>query len=186
MDAHSEMENLENAHLELLISKEEIRNKIAEAAIQLDAQYAGRQITIVMIMKGSICLVADLIRQFHCPCSIEFIQAASYGARGTSSGELKITGLEQLDLASKDVLVIDDIYDSGKTLVEVMHRVKQKHPHSLKSLVLLSKKVPRESAYVPDFVLFDIENLFVVGYGLDYKELYRGLPGVYALHLEKK
>lgn len=159
-------------------------DKIAEIALKLESEYRGKELTIVMIMKGAICLVADLIRHLQIPCSIEFIQTSSYGQRGTKRGELAIFGLENIQLAKKHVLVLDDIFDSGATLTEVMKRLKAQEPKSIKSLVLLSKKVPRKTEYNPDYVLFEIEDRFVVGYGLDYKEHYRGLPGVYVLMME--
>ncbi|MFI5334264.1 MAG: hypoxanthine phosphoribosyltransferase [Chlamydiales bacterium] len=174
------------AHLELLISEQTITRKIAQVAKSLDDEYKGQEITIVMIMKGALCLVADLIRHIQIPCSIEFIQASSYGAKGTKRGELSIFGLEKISLEKKHVLVVDDIFDSGATLSEVMSRVKEQQPKSIKSLVLLSKNVPRKTVCHPDYVLFEIEDRFVVGYGLDYKEHYRGLPGVYALMMENQ
>lgn len=175
---------MRGAQLELLISEQSIVSKISEAASALNAEYRGKELTVVMIMKGALCLVADLIRHLKVPCSVEFIQASSYGQRGTKRGELTILGLENMELAEKHVLVVDDIFDSGATLSEVVRRLETQGPKSLKSLVLLSKKVPRKTAYQPDHVLFEIEDRFVVGYGLDYKEHYRGLPGVYALMLE--
>lgn len=172
------------AQLELLISEQSILEKIAGVAKLINAEYRDNELTIVMIMKGAICLVADLIRHVRVPCSIEFIQTSSYGAKGTKRGELTISGLEKIVLEKKHVLVVDDIFDSGVTLSEVMSRIEGQNPKSLKSLVLLLKKVPHKTEYLPDYVLFEIEDRFVVGYGLDYKEHYRGLPGVYALMME--
>jgi hypoxanthine phosphoribosyltransferase len=166
-------------NLELLISQDEIKNKIADAARVLDAQYEGEELTIVMVMKGALCITADLIRALKTPCIIESVTASSYGKRGTKRGELQISGLEEIDLSSKNVLLVDDIFDSGQTLSQIFAKLKQKNPKSLKSLVLLAKKVKRDTTYLPDYALFDIENLFVIGYGLDYKEHYRGLPGIY-------
>jgi hypoxanthine phosphoribosyltransferase len=174
----------QSAHLELLISEKSILAKITEIAKQLDQDYRGKELTVVMIMKGAICLVADLIRQLHVPCSLEFVQGSSYGKRGMARGKLSIFGIERINLAKKHVLIVDDIFDSGKTLSEVVTQLKKQEPKSLKSLVLLSKNVPRKTKYTPDYVLFEIEDRFVVGYGLDYKERYRGLPGVYALMME--
>jgi hypoxanthine phosphoribosyltransferase len=164
---------------ELLISQDQIKSKIADVASILDAQYQGEELTIIMLMKGALCIAADLIRELKTPCTIECVRASSYGQRGIQRGELKIAGLEDLDLSSKNVLLVDDIFDSGKTVSKVMAKLEEKNPKSLKSLVLLVKNVERDMTYVPDYVLFNIENLFVVGYGLDYKEYYRGLPGIY-------
>ncbi|MES2344670.1 MAG: hypoxanthine phosphoribosyltransferase [Chlamydiota bacterium] len=167
--------------LEVVISEEEILKKISSVAKQLDHDYAGQEIVIVIVMKGAICLVADLIRHLSSPCSLEFVRGSSYGARGVERGDLIITGLEAMNVTGKNVLVVDDIFDSGTTLTEIVNQFKKLQPITLKSLVLLSKKVERTVNYTPDYVLFEIENRFVVGYGLDYKEHYRGLPGIYTM-----
>jgi len=174
-----------NSYLKPLLSAEQITQKIIETCQAIEADYAGKELVILMIMKGSICLVADLIRHLYIPTCIEFIQTKSYGKKGTQSGELLIVGGENLDLCNKDVLVVDDIFDSGKTLQGVLQKIQEMRPKSLKSLVLLLKRVPRNSNFRPDYVMFEIENQFVVGYGLDYKEHFRGLPGIYALILEQ-
>ncbi len=164
--------------LDLLISMDEIQDKIAKVVVQLEADYKDQEIVVVMIMKGAICLVADLIRAISLPCVVESIQASSYGAHGKTRGNLQIKGIESLDLFSKNVLLVDDIFDSGNTLFQVHQALAEKKPKSLKSLVLLSKNVS-DLEYQPDYILFSIENRFVVGYGLDYKEYYRGLKGIY-------
>jgi hypoxanthine phosphoribosyltransferase len=170
--------------LELLISEEAILSSVAEVCQNLDREYAGKELVIVMVMKGAICLVADLIRHLQVPCSIEFVQGRSYGERGIHRGELTVFGLDNFDVSNKHVLLVDDIYDSGYTLSAIHAKLLEKQPSSLKTLVLLSKNVPRQVVFQPDYILFHIENRFVVGYGLDFKEYYRGLPGVYALHQE--
>ncbi len=170
--------------LELMISEKEINEKICEIGKIIDREYAGEELTIIMVMKGAVCLVADLIRNIHIPCSIEFVQACSYGQRGMLRGVLTINGLDNVEIHSKNILLVDDIFDSGTTLTSILDAISLKKPKTLKSLVLLSKNIPRETKYKPDHVLFTIEDRFVVGYGLDYKELYRGLPGVYVLVLE--
>ncbi|MBS0621295.1 MAG: hypoxanthine phosphoribosyltransferase [Verrucomicrobia bacterium] len=163
-----------------LISEERIRKRVAEVASALDAHYQGREITLVAILKGSICLASDLMRAMKTPCSLEFLRAESYGAAGTLRGELRISGLENLSVASKDLLLVDDIFDTGETLSQIAEALAALQPKSLLSLVLLSKEpVKRKTSYRPDYTLFQIENHFVIGYGLDYKELYRGLPGIY-------
>lgn len=163
---------------ELLISRDQIAQKIAEAAKVIDSDYSGEELVIVMVMKGALCLTADLIRKLKTPTIVEHVVARSYGQRGTSKGELTVEGLADLNLSSKHVLIVDDIYDSGNTLTHIVSKTKEKKPKTLKSLVLLSKNVKRDVAYTPDYILFPIENQFVIGYGLDYKELYRGLPDI--------
>ncbi len=167
-------------NVELLISAEKIEEQIQSAAAIINEQYAGEELTIVMVMKGAICVTADLIRHLNVPFTIDYMKASSYGKRGTTPGELYIAGLENLDLEGKNVLVVDDIFDTGNTMVSILTRLQEKNPKSLKSLVLLVKDVPRKVTYRPEFVLFDIPCRFVIGYGLDYKELYRGLPGIFA------
>lgn len=165
-------------NLELLIGPDAIEQRIAEVAAQINREYD--ELTIIMVMKGAVCVTADLIRHLDVPFTLEYMRASSYGERGTMHGELKITGLEDLDLASKNVLIVDDIFDTGNTMTGIVEQIEKLNPKSLKTLVLLVKNVSRETAYRPDYVLFDIENRFVIGYGLDYKELYRGLRGIYA------
>lgn len=169
-------------NIELLISQDEIRRRISEVTLLLDTQYQGEELVIIIVMKGAICIAADLIRELKTPCKIECVKASSYGSRGVSRGDLQITGLEEIDLSSKNVLLIDDIFDSGETISQLVIQLKSKNLKSFKSLVLLSKNVKRQITYIPDYILFEIENLFVVGFGLDYKEYYRGLPGIYILN----
>jgi hypoxanthine phosphoribosyltransferase len=176
--------NRSTTYLELLIPEDAIQERIHEIAKTLAVDYESKEILLVMIMKGSLCLVADLIRVLKVPTSIEFVHCSSYGERGSVRGRLRVMGLEQIDARDKHVLIVDDIFDSGYTLLEVISRLQAMQPASLKTLVLLSKGVPRKVPYQPDYVLFEIEDRFVVGYGLDYKERFRGLTGVYALLLE--
>lgn len=164
--------------LDLLISHEEIQERISQIAVELELDYDRKEIVIVVIMKGAICLAADLIRAISFPCTIEYMQASSYGMQGEVRGNIQIQGMETLDLASKNVLLIDDIFDSGNTLFQVRQALAEQKPKSIKSLVLLSKNISCLN-YQPDYILFSIENRFVVGYGLDYKEYYRGLQGIY-------
>lgn len=164
-----------------LIDKNQIAQKVHEAAAQVQRDYTGKDLVIVMVMKGAICIVADLIRELDLPLDVEYVQCSSYGARGIERGELQVIGLERLKIHNRDVLIVDDIFDSGHTLSTLTDALKEKGPRSLKSLVFLKKNVSHITDLRPDYVLFDIENLFVVGYGLDYKERYRGLGGVYVL-----
>jgi hypoxanthine phosphoribosyltransferase len=170
-----------DSNLKLLIDKERIGEKIREAALQIQRDYEGKDLVIVMVMKGALCLVADLIRELDLPLDVEFVQCSSYGARGTERGDLEVLGLDSLKIHNRDVLIVDDIFDSGHTLAALAKALEKKQPRSMKSLVLLMKDVHHTTDLRPDYVLFDIPNLFVVGYGLDYKERYRGLGGVYVL-----
>lgn len=168
--------------LALLIDRQKIIERLSLIAKQLDALYEGKEVTLVMILKGSFFLVADLMRLLHFPVRIEWIECMSYGERGIHKGELQILGLEKLDIKGREILLVDDIFDTGDTLGSVSEQIRKKEPFSFRSLVLLMKDVPRKTDYRPDFSLFDIEDHFVVGYGLDYKEYYRNLPDIYAIN----
>lgn len=169
-----------NESMELLIGPEQIANRIEITAESINQDYSGKELTVIMVMKGALCVTADLIRHLDLPVTIEYLKASSYGKLGMQAGELKIVGLDILDLEGKDVLVVDDIFDTGNTMVSLLAKIQEKNPKTLKSLVLLVKDIARKTTYRPDYVLFDIPNRFVIGYGLDYKEQYRHLPGVFA------
>ncbi|MCI5052790.1 MAG: hypoxanthine phosphoribosyltransferase [Simkaniaceae bacterium] len=171
--------------LDTLISSEQISAKMQEVAAQINEDYKGKKLTIVMIMKGAVCVTADLIRELKIPFELDYVRASSYGMRGESRGSLVIERLDSLEIDGRDVLLIDDIFESGATLTGVMEQLEDKHPASIKTFILLDKICPKITTYKPDYVLFTIPNRFVIGYGLDYKEMYRGLPGIYAFP-EKK
>jgi hypoxanthine phosphoribosyltransferase len=166
--------------LDLLIAPHEINQKIMEVGELIDVDYADKPLTIVMVMKGSVTVTADLIRHIHVPFKLEYVKASSYGYNGTTAGEMTIEGFDRLDIEGRDVLLVDDIFETGNTIQNVKAQLLKKNPSSIKTLLLLVKDVPRNTSYRPDYVLFDIPDRFVIGYGLDYKELYRGLPGIYA------
>jgi len=182
MAAHLQADSMSKDKLVPLIEKEAIALKIRAVAQQINDDYASLDLVIVMVLKGAICLVADLIRELVLPFDIETVQCSSYGFNGRERGELTVAGLDQLNIHNRDVLVVDDIFDSGQTIVTLLEMLKSKKPHSLKSCVLLNKEnVPKVSSYLPEYTLFNIDNSFVVGYGLDFKEKYRGLPAIYTL-----
>lgn len=167
--------------IESLLTLDEIHRRIIDVAGKLNEFYQGEELVLVMVMKGAIFLTVDLMRQLNMPCQLECIKASSYGRLGTRKGELKISGIEELDLLSKNVLLIDDIFDTGETLSQILYQLQEQQPKTLRSLVLLKKQLGQSSTFFPDHVLFEIGDQFVVGYGLDYKERYRELPGVYSL-----
>lgn len=163
----------------LLLSKEHIDSRIKEIAAEINQEYAGKEIVLVMVMKGAIYLTTDLMREITVACTLEYVKASSYGL-GMVSGELTLHGLEDLSLQGKHVIIIDDIFDTGKTMTTIKEKLLLQQPASLKTLVLLLKNRPRTITAIPDYVLFPIEDEFVIGYGLDYQEYYRNLPGVFA------
>lgn len=165
-------------HLKPLIDKKQIASKIKEVASWIDEEYRNSDLVLLVILKGAICFAADLIRAIHISCDFQTVQCSSYGSRGIERGPLSVFGLDRLDIQQRDVLILDDIYDSGITLRHVFEKIKEKQPRSIKSLVLLTRK---NSLSQPDRSLFSIDGEFVVGYGLDFKEKYRGLNGIYSL-----
>jgi hypoxanthine phosphoribosyltransferase len=165
--------------LQPLISAKQIADRIRQISREIDREYFGKDLVILMVLKGAVCIVADLIRAIEVPCDIDFVRCASYGRGGTNRGNLEIDGLDRLNLQNRDVLIVDDIFDSGHTMAALIEAVQSMHPRSVKSLVLLCKEVNRNVSFRPDYVLFEIKNYFVVGFGLDYKERYRGLSGIF-------
>jgi hypoxanthine phosphoribosyltransferase len=166
-------------NLKQLISEDQIQTRIKEVAHQINQEYQGKEITFIMVMKGAFIIMADLIREITVPCQVEAVTATSYGQNGTVSGTLTLKGLEDISLKGRHVILVDDILDTGKTMTSIKDQLLLQEPASLKTLVLLLKNRPRSITYTPDYFLFPIENEFVIGYGLDYKELYRGLRGIY-------
>lgn len=169
---------MDDTNLKELISSKEIAQKIKDVALQIENDYKDKNITFLILLKGAVCFASDLIKEVKTPSTLEFISCSSYGKNGTKRGKLFVEGLDKLDLSNKHVLIIDDIYDSGTTLTKVREKVLEKNPASVKSILLLVKNVKHVSDVTPDYFLFEIGDHFVVGYGLDYKEYYRGLPSV--------
>jgi len=167
----------ESLVMKVLIDQHQIRQGIADLGAKLNRQYGQEPITVVAIMTGSLVMLADLIRCLEMPLRISLIRASSYRG-GISSGELHVEELQKLDIQDRDVLLIDDIFDTGKTLLEVSNRLIELKPRSLKTAVFLNKQGTSLVKVQPDFSIFDIPNEFVVGYGLDYDDYYRNLPYV--------
>jgi hypoxanthine phosphoribosyltransferase len=163
--------------LKILLNETQIGQGIDRLAAQLKLDYRDQPITVVAIMTGSLVMLADLIRRLEMPVRISLIQASSYRG-GTKSGDLVVQDHMMLEIRDRDVLLIDDIFDTGKTLVEVSQRLSRMGPSSIKTAVFLNKKGQSSVAAVPDYTVFEIPNEFVVGYGLDYQDLYRNLPFV--------
>ncbi len=166
-------------HLHPLLTQEQISVKLKETAKQIALDYQGKDLVIVMVMKGAVCLAADLIRELDIPLDLQYVQCSSYGAGGSKRGELQVIGLDRLKIENRDVLIVDDIFDSGNTMAKLIEALSTKHPRTLRTMVLLEKEVLHVTPIRPDYTLFKIDDLFVVGYGLDFKERYRGLPGVF-------
>ncbi|TWT75572.1 Hypoxanthine phosphoribosyltransferase [Posidoniimonas polymericola] len=167
--------------MKTLLTREELNQGVARMAGQIHDRYADRQLTIISVLTGSMVLVADLIREIDLPMRLGVIEASSYRGATTTRGELTINAKPMLDITGRDVLLVDDIFDTGHTLVKVIEKMQEFNPASVRSAVLLRKHGRQEVQAVPDFVAFDIPDEFVVGYGLDYEDLYRNLPYLAAL-----
>lgn len=162
--------------MKTLISETEIRDRVLQLGETLSREYEGRPLTILGVLTGSIVLLADLIRASSVPLRVALIQASSYGGTRTSPGELSINDALVPDLKGRDVVILDDIFDTGRTMVGLIQTVKSFEPRSVKSAVLLWKTERTEVEMQPDFFGFKIPDEFVVGYGLDYNDEYRHLP----------
>ena len=158
-----------------MLTEEEIERGVRDLATRIDADYAGRPITNIAIMTGSLVLFADLIRRLSMPQRVGVIRASSYRG-GTSSGELTVDASMMIDVTDRDVLLVDDIFDTGKTLERICQILGEMGAASVKTAVLLHKQREHAVDIRPDYAAFKIPDEFVVGYGLDYRDLYRNLP----------
>src|SRR4051795_10938494 len=171
----------ERSPMQTLLSKEQLHDGVTRMADQISACYKDRQLTIVGVLTGSVVLMAALIRLIDLPMRVGVLQASSYRGATATRGELVINSELMLDISRRDVLLVDDIFDTGHTLVRTLEKMRDFGPTSIKSAVLLRKNGRQEIDYKPDFVAFDIPDEFVVGYGLDYEDMYRNLPYLAAL-----
>lgn len=169
------MEKHENVEY-VMLTEEQIAARTKELAAQLDKLYEGRTPVVVCVLKGSVLFFSELIRNMKTMLTIDFISVSSYGSGTTSSGELKVKQELSTDIKGRDVLIVEDIIDSGNTLYHLKKMLHQRMPSSVNIVTLLDKPARREVPMEPDYTGFVIEDEFVIGYGLDYAEEYRNLP----------
>jgi hypoxanthine phosphoribosyltransferase len=167
--------------MQILLPAERIQQRVGELAKQIAADYEGRPVTIVGVLTGCLMFVADLVRQLDLSLRIDFIQASSYRGATTTAGVLHIHPGLAPDVRGRHVLLLDDILDTGQTLVQVREHLHELGAKSLRIAVLLRKEGRQEVAIEPDYCGFEIPNAFVVGYGLDYNDEYRHLPYIAVL-----
>lgn len=160
----------------ILVTEEELAEITKKLGEQITRDYAEKKLLIVGVLKGSIYFLTDLSRHIDLPCQIDFIQASSYGNSTVSSGVIKITKDIAEDLTGFDVLLVEDILDTGKTLKHIHDMLIKRKPESIAVITLLDKPSRREADIHADYVGVDVPNAFVVGYGLDYDQFYRNLP----------
>jgi hypoxanthine phosphoribosyltransferase len=167
--------------LTLLYSRDQIDQRVRELAAAIDADYAGADLVLVGILRGAFVFLADLIRHLRIPVEIDFIGAASYGNRTETSGRLTITKKLQVPIKGRDVLLVEDIEDTGLTLQSVVDALKGEAPRSIRVCALIDKRVRRTIDLRVDYLGFNIAAGFIVGYGIDYAEHYRQLPAIYRI-----
>lgn len=164
------------ANIRTLISEEQIRQRTKELAKEIDARYQGKELTMICVLKGSFLFFADLVRAVNVPVKVEFISCSSYGNEKTSSGEVKLALDVTAPLDGRDVLIVEDIVDTGLTLKYIRELFQVRNPASIACCALLQKPAALKVDVKVEYVGFPIGNEFVVGYGLDYAQSYRELP----------
>ncbi|MFK8114361.1 MAG: hypoxanthine phosphoribosyltransferase [Rubripirellula sp.] len=170
--------------MRVLLSESQLREGVEKLAAEIDAHYSDRPLTVIAIMTGSLVLFADLIRRLSMPQRVGVVRASSYRG-GTSSGELTVDAEMMIDVTGRDVLLVDDIFDTGKTLDRLSGMMSEFGAESVQTAVLLHKRREHIVEMRPDFVAFEIPDEFVVGYGLDYLDMYRNLPYLGVLEPEE-
>ncbi|HOA34891.1 MAG TPA: hypoxanthine phosphoribosyltransferase [Bacillota bacterium] len=175
---------MKDEKLKLLLGGEEIAGRVAELAELISAEYEGRKVLLICVLKGAVIFASDLMRRLKIPVEIDFIAVSSYGSDTASSGVVRI--LKDLDrsIKGKDVLIVEDIVDTGLTLNYLRKNLLSRQPRSLRVVTLLDKPARRRVEFTPDYCGFEIPDYFVVGYGLDFNEDYRHLAGIYVLNTE--
>ena len=173
---------LERDVSEVLIDEEALQRRIAELGEEISADYEGRNLLMIGVLKGAVFFMADLMRRVAVPCEIDFMAISSYGGQTDSSGVVRILKDLDMNIKGRHVLVVEDIIDSGLTLSYLMRNLRSREPLSLEICALMTKPSRREIDVPVRYVGFEIPNRFVIGYGLDFAERYRNLPYVGVLH----
>jgi hypoxanthine phosphoribosyltransferase len=175
---------LERAVTEVLVDEETLRNRVAELGEEISRDYAGRDLLLLGVLKGAVFFMADLMRHLTVPCEIDFMAISSYGASTDSSGVVRILKDLDINIEGREVLVVEDIIDSGLTLSYLMRNLEARQPATLEVCALMTKPERRQIDVPVRYIGFEIPNRFVIGYGLDFAERYRNLPYVGVLDPE--
>jgi len=178
------MTEVESGVGEILIGPEELQARVRELGAEISADYMGRDLLLVGVLKGAVFFMADLMREISVSCEIDFMAISSYGASTDSSGVVRILKDLDLNIDGRHVLVVEDIIDSGLTLSYLLRNLESREPASLEICALLTKPERREIDVTVKYIGFEIPNRFVIGYGLDFAERYRNLPYVGVLRPE--
>ena len=169
-------DNMKEDVLRVLLSEDEIREKVRELGGKITADYKNSNLMLVTVLKGAVVFLADLMRQIDVPAEIDFMVVSSYGSGVKSSGVVKIEKDLDVPLAGKDILIVEDILDSGLTLSYIKELLESRGPRSIRIATLLDKPSRRKVDLQADYIGFSVPDEFVIGYGLDYDEKYRNLP----------
>ena len=170
------------AELTTILAQDDLKKIIASLARRISSDYDGCELLCIGILKGAFIFMADLIRMLTVPVTVEFLQASSYGPKTVSSGYPQVTGDIGMNVNEKDLLLIEDIVDTGRTLKRITSHLESFHPKSLKVCALIDKRERRDGEVDIDYAGFVANAGFLVGYGLDYAEKYRNLPGIFQLN----
>lgn len=165
----------------VLISEDELKTIVKELGAKITNDYKGKDLLLVSILKGSVAFMADLMREINIPCNIDFMAVSSYGSGSKSSGVVKIIKDLDQSIEGKDLLIVEDILDSGRTLSYIKEILLARNPKSIRICTLFDKPERREVDLYADYIGTKVPNEFIVGYGLDYDEYYRNLPFIGAL-----
>jgi hypoxanthine phosphoribosyltransferase len=175
---------LDKMRKEILFPRNAIQKRVQEIADQISVDYNGRELIVIGILKGAFIFMADLIRAMSIPCKVDFVRVASYGTGQESSGKVVLTKDIETSIKGRDILLVEDIIDTGLTLTYLVNWLKERNPQSLKVCAFLDKRKRRKVSFEADYVGFTIDDGFVVGYGLDFNEQARFLPEVYIIEQE--
>jgi hypoxanthine phosphoribosyltransferase len=172
---------MEKLRMKVLFSREEIDRVVRRLAEQISRDYQGKDLVVVCVLKGAFMFMADLVRHLKGPCVIDFIRLASYGSGTATSGKVIVTKDLETPITGKDVLIVEDIVDTGITLDFLVRKLKEQKPGSLRVCALVDKKHRRKIEFTADYVGFDLDKGFILGYGIDFDEKARYLPDIYVM-----
>ena len=170
---------MRDCRLHPLISKEQIASIVSGLASRISGDYGQKEIVLVCVLKGAFMFLSDLVRYLQMPVQIDFVRLASYGSGMKSSGRIEITKDIEVSVEGKDVIIVEDIIDSGRTIKFLKERLALSKPRTVKVCTLLDKKARREVEMEVDYVGKEVDDVFIVGYGIDFNEAYRNLPQIY-------
>lgn len=172
-----------NKKRRILFDKNEISKRVEDLGMEISEDYQGGEIVVISLLRGSFIFAADLVREISIPVNMDFMTTSSYGHGETSSGIVEIITDIRADIKGKNVLVVDDIIDSGHTMKKVVDFINMKGPRSIKTCCMLDKPSRREADISPDYVGFVIPDVFIVGYGLNYGDYYRNVPYIFTFDI---